>query len=142
MAEFQQAGGYEIVTLVDRAATGGAEIIHDGVRVTFPPGVVERPVPQFLAEWLFTVDQQKVHTTDGRFVHRFAIRQPNAELLAKLGPEVGDESPIDIDKTRLEGWDVDRFAPDRGAVRNINLARRPGDYTNDASGASSFGREK
>lgn len=122
---------YDFVVLVDRTGEGGCEILHDGRRVTFPKGKPERPVPMFLAEWLFRVDQHKVHTTDGQFVHRFGVKEGPEELLERLGPDAQDCSLITIDTTRIEGWDVDS-APDRGATRALQLARRPGDFTNDA----------
>ena len=141
MSEFQAASSYQYVTLVDRAMTGGCEIVHDGVRIPFKPGEIERPVPQFLAEWLFTVDQQKVHTTDGRFVNRFAVKDPPPELL-QIDEHIGDMEPIEI-QHRAEGWDTDRYASDRGPTRVIQLQRRPEDHANLGASATGFsGKER
>jgi len=141
MSSFAQASGYEFVTLVDRTGKGGCEIIHDGVRCVFPMGRAERPVPRFLVEWLYRVDQQKVHTVTGEYVQRFGIKEPNDELAAILGPEAFDCSPIEIDKERLEGWDTDAV-PDRGPMKAINLGRQT--LTNDAptGGATFSGKER
>jgi len=140
MSEYEQARSYEYVILVDRARQGGCEIIHDGYRTVFAKGEVERPVPQFLAEWLFRVDQQKVHTTDGQYIQRFGIKNPSLELTQRMGGDVGDISPIEIDTTRLEGWDSDRYA-ERSNSRTIQLARRPDDYANVAT-PTTFGKER
>jgi len=142
MSDFQQSQGFDYVTLVDRAGKGGCEIIYDGVRIVFKPGQTERPVPQFLAEWLMRVDQQKVHTTNGEYVQRFGVKNAPEELTRLIG-EV-DCSPITIDGSRAEGWDTDSYAPDRGATRTVQLKRGPGDYANDAAGMSgaSYGKER
>lgn len=128
MADFPTTSAYQIVTLVDRAMLGGCDIIHDGVRVTFAKGQVEKAVPQFLAEWLLQVDQHKVHTKDGLFIQRFAVKDPPEDLLARLGPEAGNCDPIELDTTRREGWDTDTYAPDRGKTRVIELRRNPADF--------------
>jgi hypothetical protein len=143
VSDFTEARSYDYVTLVDRATNDISrtrEIIHDGFRVVLKPGQTERTVPQFLAEWLFRVDQQKVHTTDGEFICRFGIKDAPEEFVARVGDAVKDCSPIQIDTTRLEGWDTsyaDRFS---GEMKTIQLARRPQDYTNDAAGAVTFGK--
>lgn len=144
MSDFSASASYDYVTLVDRTGKGGCEIIHDGVRIGFPPGKPERPVPQFLVNWLFRVDQQKVHTTDGQFVQRFGVKEPSEEMVAQLGIECGDISPIEIDTNRAEGWDTDQFAVDRGSspLKKIDLARRPSDYANVGGSTGSFGKER
>lgn len=142
MSDFQQARAYDFVTLVDRTGLGGCEIIHDGFRVVFKRGQTERPVPQFLAEWLSRVDQQKVHTTDGEFVQRFGVKDPSEEFLRTVGDM--DCSPITVDKNRLEGWDVDQYAIDRdpAKTRVIELRRNPADFANVATPGSTFGNER
>lgn len=140
MAEFVSADYYTSLILVDRACLGGCEIIHDGVRITFPKGVIERPVPQFLAEWLFQVDQQKVHTTDGQFVQRFAVKDATEDFMTRAGREAGDCTPIEI-AHRLEGWNVDAYALDRGNTRVMQIAKRPEEFANVGSW-STFAKEK
>ena len=130
--------GYEFVILVDRTGLGGCEIIHDGIRVVFKPGQKERPVPQFLAEWLSRVDQQKVHTTDGEYVQRFGVRDAPEEFITRVGEM--DCSPITIDTQRLEGWDTGAVGRE-GQMRPVQLKPRPSDYASDAT-KGSFGAER
>jgi hypothetical protein len=140
MSEFAQASGFEYVILVDRTGLGGVEIIHDGVRITFKPGQHERPVPLFLAEWLARVDQHKVHTKDGDWVSRFGVRDAPQELIARVGEM--DDSPIEIDTSRLEGWNSDQYTHDRGdRVEVKQLRRNPQDYANVAT-PGTFGKER
>lgn len=141
MSDFASGVGFDFVTLVDRAMKGGCELIHDGVRIVFLPGQVERPVPQFFAEWLFRVDQGKVHTKDGEYVNRFAVRGAPADMAARLGRAALDESPIEIDTDRSEGWDVDSSmsAADRGQTRVVNLKAQRADYANVAAQGGTFG---
>ena len=132
---------FSYVTLVDRAGLGGVDIIFDGQVIKFEKGQVERPVPQILAEWLFRVDQQKVHTVDGEYVQRFGVKDPPESLLTAVGGSI-DSSPIEIDKTRVEGWDTDRFAVDRPEqMKTIQLKRNPADYENTAT-PGGFGRQR
>jgi len=102
--------GTHMFTLVDRALTGGTEIIVDGQRIVFKPGQVEQVVSRALIEWLYGVEQQMVWTTEGAFVQRFAVKDPSPDLLAAIGPEAGDCSPIEIDTTRAERSDTTGFA--------------------------------
>lgn len=143
MSDLSIASGFEIVTLVDRTLKGGCEIVFDGARVVFKPGQVERPVPQFLAEWVFRVDQHKVHTKDGDFVSRFALKEDAPDdFKARMGRAACDTTPIEIDTDRLEGWDTDASpdAADRGATRVLNLKPQRADFASDAApGRSSFG---
>lgn len=135
------ASYFDTVTLVDRAGLGGVDIIYDGQIIKFEKGQVEKPVPQILVEWLYRVDQQKVHTTDGEYVQRFGVKDPTEELIRNLG-EVPDCSPIEIDKSRVEGWDTDRFAlRDGGNVRTMQIGRNPADYASDAT-PGTFGKAR
>lgn len=143
MSDFTLASAYEYVTLVDRSMKGGCEIVHDGVRTVFKPGEIERTVPKFLAQWLFQMDKERVHTTDGAFVRRFGIKDPSPDVLMELGPDAGDCDPIDMDTTRLERWNVEAYAPDRGRVQAVTVARRPDDFANlAAAGGATFSRER
>ena len=142
MAEFQTANAYAVVTLVDRAMQGGYEIVHDGIRVVFKQGEIEKAVPQFFAEWVFQTDKERVHTTDGGFVPRFGLKDPPDELIQSLGPECANCDPIEIDDSRVERWDTASYAPERGKTRTIALARRPDDYANLAADAVTFGKER
>ena len=136
------ASYFDTVTLVDRSGLGGVDIIYDGQIIKFEKGQVEKPVPQILVEWLYRVDQQKVHTTDGEYVQRFGVRNPPEELIKSLGEEP-DCTPIQIDNSRVEGWDSDRFAIDRDPAKTQvkQLKRNPGDFGNDAT-AGGFARAR
>ncbi len=102
--------GTHMFTLVDRAYTGGCEIIVDGQRIVFKPGETEKVVSRALIEWLYGVEQQMVWTTDGAFVQRFAVLDPSPDLIAKVGPEVAVCDPIELDTTRAERSDTTGFA--------------------------------
>ena len=119
MAEFTENRDFSTVTLVDRTGRGGAEIIYDGVRITFPQKKVEKAVPRFVANWLFRVSQQMVWTEDGQYVNRFGIKDMPEDLVQELGPEAGDTSLIVLDATRHEGWDTSGV--DRSEARTVEL---------------------
>lgn len=104
------------VLLMDRALLGGCEFIHDGVRYVFAPEQVEKMIPRHVAEWLFRGDRARVHTTEGHYVHRFALKDAPADLLELLGEEVGDTEPIQIDTARAEGWDAEGMYPRRRVI--------------------------
>lgn len=147
MSDLPITAGFEIVNLVDRTGKGGCEIIFDGVRVPFKPGQKERPVPQFLAEWILSVDQHKVHTKDGEFVNRFAVKEDAPEdFRLRLGRAACDTTPIEIDTDRLEGWDTDNSidVADRGTERVINLGKKRADFGNDAApgGAAAYANKR
>lgn len=110
----------QIVTLVDRAGTGGGEIRRDGQRYPIRP---EFQVLGAVARWIFQVQQQMVYTTDGRYVHRLGIkRTPESEnLIQELGPEVADCSEIEIDTARVEGWPADTQDPNRARATVLHL---------------------
>lgn len=140
MAEFAEGRDFRSVTLVDRAGTGGAEIIFDGVRIVFPRGVTEKAVPVFVAEWLFRVTQQHVWTTDGQYICRFGLKDAPEDILALAGPEAQDCSPIQL-ADRVEGWDTSGV--DRSNTRTVAL-NIPRSLTHERQGslAGSFGERK
>lgn len=142
MAEYEGQDAYSIVTLIDRAATGGTEFIYDGKRITFRPGEIEKPVPQFVALWLFQQERMMVHTTEGAFVCRFAVKGGTDEFKAQVGPDAFDDTPIEIDQTRVEGWNTD--AAERGPKTEvITLKRTAADYQmGGVATAASFGKER
>ena len=115
--------GTNMFRLVDRAATGGGEIIVDGLRIPFKPGEVEKIVTRSLIEWLYMrTEQQKVWTTTGEFVQRYAVEDAPPDLIAQLGPEVGDTSLIEIDAQRLERSDTSGFVrPAKMIALNVPL---------------------
>mgnify|MGYP001557853463 CR=1 FL=1 len=117
--DFQQASALSYVTLVDRAGTGGTELIYDGVRIVFKPGETEKTVPEFVAEWLFTVTQGHVWTETGEFVNRFAVKDASQQMADILGPEAMDCSPIVLDHSRIEGWDTSSV--DRSSHETLTL---------------------
>jgi hypothetical protein len=127
-------------TIVDRTGKGGVDIVFDGQILTFKPGETIKPVPASLAAWLFRVDQHKVHTVDGEYVHRFGLKDASESLLRDIG--VQDCSPIEIDTSRVEGWDTERYAPDRpDRMRTIPLKRNPADFANQAT-PGGYGTER
>jgi hypothetical protein len=130
----------EFVILIDRAGIGDCNIMFDGALYQFKPGQTERPVPVALVDWLFRVDQQRVHTTDGEYVQRFGLKDPSEELVARLGG-TPDSWPITIDNTRVEGWDTDTYAQREGKVKVLQLKRNPADYANVAT-PGGFGSER
>lgn len=125
MAEFTENRDFRTVTLIDRTGQGAVEIIYDGVRIPLPKGVTEKAVPRFVAAWLFRVGQQMVWTADGRYVNRFGIKDPSDDLVAELGVEVGDISPITIDTQRSEGWDTSGVDRSAHTVVTLNLPPVP-----------------
>lgn len=115
---------YTPVTLVDRAASGGFEFVHDGRPWVFKPGQVELAVPHFVAEFALTSTQLRVWTTDGRYVCRLAVENPPRSLLDSIGPEAGDCSVIEIDTGRLEGWEAPPRDPSEYAIRKVQVPTR------------------
>lgn len=120
---------YTPLILIDRACTGGFEFFFDGRPFTFKPGQVELTVYGDVARHLFQHEHTKVWTTDGEFVHRVAVKgaagfEDYAKKLAHaLGEEIADQSPIEIDTTRIEGWDTTGIARGQGITetRNVNI---------------------
>lgn len=127
--------------LVDRTGLGGkigpslGEILVDQQRIVYKPGETWKYVARPLIEWLFLrTEQQKVWTTEGAFVQRFAVESPPPDLVASLGEEVGDCSPITIDTRRLEHSDTSSFVrPTRMDVQHITV---PTNELREKQGAS------
>lgn len=120
MADEYDERDWQIVTLVDRTGQGGGEIIYDGLRIPIRP---EFPIRARIARWLLRASQHMIHTTEGQFVCRFGVkRDPDSEdLILSLGEEVADCSPLEIDTTRLEGWDAESVDPDRDKATAVDL---------------------
>jgi hypothetical protein len=101
------------VLLVDRACKGGFEFRHDNLPVVFAAGEIEHVVTLEQAAHVFSHEHLKVWTTDGQFVHRVAVKDvPGFKGLAALlasrhGGEILDDSAIEIDPKRVEGWNTD-----------------------------------
>ena len=118
---------FSTVVLVDRAGTGGGEILYNGRRIPIRP---EFTVPTRIARWLFsgTVSQLRVWTTDDRYVCRLAIKEGPTELVNLLDPEAFDTSKIEIKQGPVEGWNtntVHRPTP----MRAMSVAPDPGSLT-------------
>ena len=115
--------------LVDRAAEGGFEIWWDGApAVIYPKGTIEMTVWGDILPHIFTHDHVKVHTTDGQYVSRVAVKSavgtPQADLdevRTQFGDEALDDSMIAIDRTRHEGWDT-RNVPDQDKRRFVPVS--------------------
>lgn len=123
MADFTENRDFETVTLVDRTGEGGTEIIYDAVRLVFPPGIDVKNVPRFVAQWLFQTQRHMVWTQDGQFVCRFGVKGATPEFAAELGPDAGDVSPIEVDRTRIEGWDTTGVERADTRVTEVTLPR-------------------
>lgn len=140
MPDFSQLNVYSIVTLVDRTAKGGTEFIYDGIRFVFKPGEIEKSVPEFVAEWLFKSDQQRFWTkesapgaNDAQYVNRFAIKNCPEKLIELWGPEVADDSAIELDPNVIEGSDAPLYRVGPVRVEKINI---PPAELRDRSGRS------
>ncbi len=111
---------YRQVLLIDRACTGGFEFQYDGEPIVWAPGEMEVSVSADVVRFVFTHDHLKVHTTDGQYVHRVAIKAaPGFKAMVpllqhELGTEVADSEPIEI-ADALEGWDT------RGVPRGLGI---------------------
>ena len=134
MSDLETQDLYSVVTLVDRTGVGGTEFIFDGKRFGLKPGQTELAVPRFVAEWLLSVDQTKVWTTDGRFVSRFGVKDAPPDFLERLDPGAADTDLITIDGSRVEGWEAEATDPDRAratvltAKDDPRLKKNPADY--------------
>lgn len=115
------------VMLIDRALKGGFEYQHDHIPIVFKPGKVERVVTADQARHAFSHDHLKVWTTDGQFIHRVAVKDlPGfegyaAKLAREYGDEVLDQTPIELDTTRAEGWDTDGVDREKTVLRHVNI---------------------
>jgi hypothetical protein len=101
------------VLLVDRACMGGFEFRHDNLTVVFAPGEVEHVVSLEQAAHVFSHEHLKVWTTNGEYVQRVAAKDvPGfkglaAQLASRYGDEILDDSAIELDTKRVEGWNTD-----------------------------------
>ena len=133
MADFTNVDVYSSVVLVDRTAKGGtdAEFIYDGIRFPFVDDeghpVVEKIVPQFVAEFLFARDKYKVWTKppagadQGQYVNRYAIKDCPRKLIELWGPEVADDSVIEVDPEAIEGSDAPMYRTGPVRVERVNI---------------------
>lgn len=143
MPEFNELDSLSFVTLVDR--TGGpSEFVFDGKRFTFDAKKAIRTVPSYIAEWLFRQDKARVHTLGHGFTHRYGVQDGPEELLASLGEECLDCSPISIDLDRIEGWDAEAVDPNRASATTIQLRRRPEEFAHQggATAPTFSGKER
>lgn len=120
------------VVLVDRTMKGGCEFLFNGRPYVFDKDEMRLVVGADIARHVFNHDHTKVWTTDGQFVHRYAVENAAgfkkvAERLAQeMGAEILDQTPIELDATRAEGWDT-RNA-DRGRVAIVPVNPNPADF--------------
>lgn len=143
--DLEQQHAYETVTLVDRAGLGGFEFIFDGKRFVFKPGKTELHVPRFVAEWLFRgTTQLHVHTTAGAYLCRLGIKDGPDDIVEALGAEALETSPIEIDTTRVEGWDAEAQDPQRASAKALPLRPNRSDFQRDGapSSATFSGKER
>lgn len=135
MSEFIQQRDFRAVVLVDRTGQGGTEVIFDGVRIPFAKGESEKPVPLFVAEWLFSQGKHKVWTEAGDFTNRFGLRNAPESVINALGPESADCSPITLDLSRPEGWDT--TGVDRSDTRFVPI-NVPSNLTRERQGTTAY----
>lgn len=126
--DFEEIDVFTMVTLTDRTMQGGCEITFDHKPLVWKPGQIDRGVPMFVAEWLYTAsngDKHKVWTTAGDYTHRFGVKDAPESLIARCGEHITDCSPIEIDPTAVEGTDVRliRDADERMVPQAINVPR-------------------
>jgi hypothetical protein len=142
MAQIEDLDALTYVTLVDR--TGGpSEFLFDGKRFGFTRDKAQRNVPRFVAEWLFRSDRAKVWTVDHGFAYRYGIKDGPEDLLETLGEEPFETSPIEIDATRVEGWNVEAVDDNPSARRTLQLKRNPADYAHQGGTvAGTFSKER
>ena len=134
MADDVIATDHDPVILIDRAMTGGFEIIFDARRHVFPKGEIEIIGYVDLVKHIFRNEKARVWTKPapcrahkdtganlrecldckpGEYVCRIAIKDApgfkgSAErLAAAVGEEALDASPLDIDTNVIEGWSLE-----------------------------------
>jgi hypothetical protein len=103
------------VTLYDRVeAEHGKkrEFMFNSIAFVIAPGKSEISLNRDLAKWVYRDSEvMHVHTTDGRYLCRFGIKDAEEDFVRFLGDECLDCSPLEIDYADGEGWDhevVDR----------------------------------
>ena len=133
MADSATERDFAVCTLVDRTGAPSGEIIYDAIRV---PIKSEMHVPARLARWLFGNGrtQQRVHTTDGQYVCKLGIKDGPEELLALLGAEAFDCSPITVASGVAEGWDTAAIDPERATTMRAQEIRVPTEVFRERQG--------
>jgi len=133
----------EFCVLVDRAENDQhykREIMHNSRARNLPAGEREIIVPTEVATFLLRYNtQHHIHTTDGRYMCRFAIKQPTEELVQFLGEECGDLTPIERDHDAIEGWDSEAQAALRGQTRTVSVRLQSLQQTNQGNAGSRIG---
>ena len=143
MSTFTDVDIYSSVVLVDRCGLGGkdAEFQFDGIPFPFVDDdgntVTEKAFPRFVAEWIFSKSKFQVWTkaTDEQptqFVNRFGIKHCPKALLERLGPEVGDCSPIERDPDVIEGSDAPLYRTEPVRVQRLTIP--PNEQPRDRQG--------
>lgn len=122
-----------IVNMVDRTTLGGGEIKIDGNCLVFARGEMKKAVPGELIAWLYQHEKEKVWTVDGQYVCRYAVEHPPQWLLDVCGPEVADCTPIELDRSRIEGWDT-RGVPRDTRTKVIAVNGNPQDLRERVGG--------
>jgi hypothetical protein len=108
------------VTLYDRVEHEHGkkrEFMFNSITFVIAPGKSEISLNRDLAKWVYRDSEvMHVHTTDGRYICRFGIKDAEADFVAYLGDECLDCSPIEIDYEDGEGWDHGLIDHERGRV--------------------------
>jgi hypothetical protein len=133
MADYTNLNVYKTVTLVDRTGLGGeaSEFIYDGVRFPFFDEdhnvVTEMAIPQFVAEFLFSLDKYRVWTRPaegqdvGEYVNRYGIKHCPKSLIETLGPHVAECGLIELDPHTIEGSDAPLYRTGPVRIERINI---------------------
>jgi hypothetical protein len=132
------------VVLIDRTTKGGYEFFYNGRPYVFRPGRMKLTVGADVARHVFRHEHTKVWTNDGEFLYRLAVEDaPGFEdskvserLAWEMGQEILDQTPIELDATRAEGWDT-RNA-DRGRVAIVPVNLPPADLRDRQGAAASI----
>lgn len=114
---------YRMATVVDRTGLGGPIKLSDGRLlpgevqydhivhlITKKPFLLRGPVVKHAfgpgsKSWL--------HDKDGNYVNRLGVQDAPEDLLAELGPEAQDCSPIEVDLDAVEHWNYGVVDPTR-----------------------------
>ena len=134
------------ITLVDRACLGGFEFQFDGRVYGFKPGQIEMVMPRVVAEWLFRLGKDMVHTKEGEFVHRLTAKDAPADFVEYVGEACANAEPIEINAGRVEGWDAEAMHPNRKIISlspaAVNEAKRAIRETQGMPSDSGFERRE
>lgn len=114
------------VRLLDRLVGAPAyeRQFDGGPKIAKKAGQTDLLVSRYVAIWLFQRDRAKVWTTAGLYEQRFALVEPDEEIVARCGRDVLNADPIDLDPMMREGWNVKDSPFPRREVAYTELSGR------------------